>query len=271
MFDTTLYLSGLAASCVLLLLTWSISLFKRDVSIVDSIWSLMFLAMTVVYTSPAWLHGTTNPRALLLLVLVSAWGIRLSGYITWRNRGEGEDRRYQAIRRRHEPRFALKSLYIVFGLQGLLAWFISLPLLVAATGTTPLGVLDAVAVAIWLLGFGLESLADAQLARFRAQPQNNGRVLDTGLWRYTRHPNYFGEFTLWWGFYLLAVSAGGWWTFPAPLLMSFLLLRVSGVTLLEQDIHERRPAYSQYVQRTNAFFPGPRKPEIAAGSSRHGA
>jgi steroid 5-alpha reductase family enzyme len=118
---------------------------------------------------------------------------------------------------------------------------------------------------VWLAGFGTESVADAQLAAFRADPANRGRVLDTGLWRYTRHPNYFGECTLWWGYYLLAVAAGGWWTLPAPLLMTFLLLRVSGVALLERDIGERRPGYREYVRHTNAFIPGPRKPPLAAG------
>jgi steroid 5-alpha reductase family enzyme len=259
MFDWTLYLNGLAVTLVMLLVTWLISVIRRDVSIVDSSWSLMFLAMTLVYTAPAWLHTEPDPRALLLLLLVSVWALRLSIYISWRNWGEGEDRRYRAIRRRHEPGFAYKSLYLVFGLQGLLAWFISLPLLAAATGSAPLGVLDVIAVLLWLTGFGFETVADAQLAAFKARPQNRNKVLDTGLWRYTRHPNYFGECTLWWGFYLLAVAAGGWWSFPAPLLMTFLLLRVSGVTLLEHDISDRRPAYRDYVQRTNAFIPGPRK------------
>ena len=266
MFDWTLYLYGLGVTLVLLLVTWIVSLLKRDVSIVDSSWSLMFLAMTFAYTVPAWLNGELSARATLLLLLVSAWALRLSIYISWRNWGEGEDRRYQAIRRKHEPGFAFKSLYLVFGLQGLLAWFISLPLLAAATGSAPLGALDAVAVSLWLIGFGFESVADAQLAAFRADPENRDKVLDSGLWRYSRHPNYFGECTLWWGFYLLAVAAGGWWSFPAPLLMTFLLLRVSGVTLLERDISERRSAYRDYVQRTNAFIPGPRRLVPTTGS-----
>ena len=268
MFNLTLYLYGLGVTVLLLLLTWSISLFRRDVSIVDSSWSLMFLAMTFAYTVPAWLNGELGARATLVLLLVSAWALRLSIYISWRNWGEGEDRRYQAIRRKHEPGFAFKSLYLVFGLQGLLAWFISLPLLAAATGSSPLGILDLVAVLLWLIGFGFETVADAQLAAFRANPENRNKVLDRGLWRYSRHPNYFGECTLWWGFYLLAVAAGGWWSFPAPLLMTFLLLRVSGVALLERDISERRSSYREYVQQTNAFIPGPRK--LAPGTGNTG-
>jgi len=124
-----------------------------------------------------------------------------------------------------------------------------------------------VAVLVWLIGFGFETVADAQLAAFRANPENHNKVLDSGLWRYSRHPNYFGECTLWWGFYLLAVAAGGWWSFPAPLLMTFLLLRVSGVALLERDIRARRSAYRDYVQHTNAFIPGPRKAARVTGGS----
>jgi steroid 5-alpha reductase family enzyme len=271
MLDWTLYTTGLAVTSLLVLTTWIVSTVKRDVSIVDSTWSLMFLAMALTYTSPAWLNGAMSPRALLLLLLVSIWALRLSIHISWRNRGEDEDRRYQAMRHKHEPGFAWKSLYLVFGLQGLLAWFISLPLLASATGSPDLGMLDALATLIWLTGFGFETVADGQLAAFRSRPQNRGKVLDTGLWRFSRHPNYFGECTIWWGFYLLAVAAGGWWSFPAPLLMTILLLRVSGVTLLESDISDRRPAYRDYVQHTNAFIPGPRKTAPATDDTGAGA
>jgi steroid 5-alpha reductase family enzyme len=267
MFDWNLYLTSLIVTSILILPAWILSIIKRDVSIVDSTWSLMLLAMALTYTSPAWLNGELNARAMLLLLLVSIWALRLSIYISWRNHGEGEDRRYQAIRRKHEPGFALKSLYLVFGLQGLLALIISLPLLAAATGSPQLGLLDAVATLVWLIGFGFETVADAQLAAFRANPQSSNKVLDSGLWHYSRHPNYFGECTLWWGFYLLALAAGGWWSLPAPLLMTFLLLRVSGVTLLERDISDRRAAYRDYVKHTNAFIPGPRKAAAETGGS----
>jgi steroid 5-alpha reductase family enzyme len=264
MFDASLYLTGLAVTVILPLLTWIVSLLKRDVSIVDSLWSLMFLAMAITYAGATWPDGDSlNTRALLMLALVTVWALRLSIHITLRNWGEGEDRRYQAIRRRHEPGFAFKSLFLVFGLQWFLAWLISLPLLAAASGTAPLNPLDLVAVLVWLTGFAYETVADEQLARFKALPANRGKVLDSGLWRHTRHPNYFGECLIWWGFYLLALSAGGWWSLPAPVLMTFLLLRVSGVTLLESDIAERRPGYREYVRSTNAFIPGPRKKPVA--------
>ena len=266
MFDATLYLTALPVLLVLILPIWIASVIKRDVSIVDSTWSMMFLAMAFTYTSPAWLDGELSARATLLLLMVSAWALRLSVYISWRNHGKGEDRRYQAIRRKHEPGFAFKSLYLVFGLQALLAWFISLPLLATATGSSQIGALDMIAALVWLIGFGFETVADTQLAAFRANPENRDKVLESGLWRYSRHPNYFGECTLWWGFYLLAVAAGGWWTFPAPLLMTFLLLRVSGVALLERDISDRRSTYPDYARQTNAFVPGPRKRLQVTGS-----
>jgi steroid 5-alpha reductase family enzyme len=141
-------------------------------------------------------------------------------------------------------------------LQGVLAWIVSLPLLAAANSLKPLTTLDYVGVLVVLFGTWFESIGDMQLARFKADPANRGKVMDTGLWRYTRHPNYFGEFCVWWGFYLLAIAAGGGWSLPGPLLMSVLLLKVSGVTMLEKDIGERRPGYREYSQRTNTFFPG---------------
>ena len=137
-----------------------------------------------------------------------------------------------------------------------LACIFSLPFLGAVSGAAPLGLLDAAGLLLWATGLFFEAVGDWQLARFKADPANRGQVMDRGLWRYTRHPNYFGDFCVWWGFYLLAASAGAWWSIPGPLLMSLLLLKVSGVSLLEKDIGERRPAYAQYVRRTNAFFPG---------------
>jgi steroid 5-alpha reductase family enzyme len=195
----------------------------------------------------------------LLFVLVLIWSLRLAIYITARNWGHAEDRRYQAIRARNQPNFTISSVYRVFVFQAVLAWVISLPLLGAVTGDRPYGLLDQLGLLLWAVGFTFEAVGDWQLARFKRDPANAGKVMDRGFWRYTRHPNYFGDFCVWWGFYLIALSAGAWWSVIGPILMSVLLLRVSGVTLLEQDIGERRPAYADYVRRTNAFFPGPRK------------
>jgi steroid 5-alpha reductase family enzyme len=256
MFDLHAFLAGLSVILTVACATWCVSLLKRDVSIVDSMWPLFFAVAAVAYVA---MLPQAGPRAPWVLALVGIWALRLSAYLTWRNWGEPEDRRYQAIRRHNEPRFALKSLYLVFGLQGTLAWIISLPLLAAIAAPRALTLLDGAAVALWAVGFGFESVADWQLARFKNDPANHGRVMDRGLWRYTRHPNYFGDCCVWWGFYLMALAAGGWWSLVGPLLMSFLLLRVSGVALLEKDIGERRPAYREYIRRTNAFFPGPSK------------
>jgi steroid 5-alpha reductase family enzyme len=251
------YLWGLLTILLAALGAWLHSLRRNKVSIVDSLWPLLFLIAALTYAATSSVSG---PRLLLMVVLVGVWALRLSAYITWRNWGGPEDRRYQAIRANHEPHFAVKSLFIVFGFQGLLAWFISLPLLAAIAGQQALNIFDMVGILLWLIGLVFEAGGDYQLAQFKADPTNRGRVMDSGLWRYTRHPNYFGDACIWWGFYLLATAAGGWWSIPAPVLMTFLLLRVSGVALLEKDIGERRPAYRAYIARTNAFFPGPRKP-----------
>lgn len=253
MFVFDQYLAGLGPMLVLALVAWAISVMLRNVGIVDSMWAIFFLAGACAYT---WAAPMPGPRAALVLILVALWGVRLAGYITWRNWGEGEDHRYQTIRSRNEPHFAVKSLYLVFGLQAVLAWIISLPLHGAITAPALLSVLDYAGVTLFLFGFAFESIGDYQLARFKSDPRNRGQVMNRGLWRYTRHPNYFGEFCLWWGFYLIALAAGAWWSVLAPLLMSFLLLKVSGVALLEKDIGERRPGYRRYIESTPAFFPG---------------
>lgn len=249
----TALVCALAALLVLAAGTWLVSLAKRDVSIVDSVWSMLILLAAVVYAA---LLPQAGERRWWVIALTALWALRLAAYITWRNWGEPEDRRYQDIRARNQPNFEWKSLYLVFGLQALLAWVVSLSLLAAAAGERAWGWLDTLGVCVVLFGVLFETIGDFQLYAFKAHPENRGRVMDRGLWRYTRHPNYFGEFCVWWGFYLMALSAGGWWAIVSPLLMSLLLLKVSGVTLLEKDISERRPAYRDYILRTNAFFPG---------------
>jgi steroid 5-alpha reductase family enzyme len=260
MFDLHVYLAALGVLLGAAFLAWLASVALRNVNLVDSLWGVM---LAVSAACCALLLPSTGARSTLTLVLVVVWAARLCAYITWRNWGEPEDHRYRAIRRNNEP-FVWKSLYVVFGLQAVLAWLISLSLHAAIGGTAPLGAFDYAGALLWLVGFSFETVADAQLARFKASPGNAGRVLDRGLWRYTRHPNYFGEFCVWWGFYCFAVAAGGWWALVSPLLMSVLLLRVSGVTLLEQTIRERRPAYADYVRRTSAFFPWPRRKTVVA-------
>lgn len=251
-----IYLNALYVILAVGVVAWLFSVAKRNVSFVDSLWSLFFLIGAGVFATAA---QPLSGRGMLVLALVTIWSLRLSIYITARNWGEGEDYRYQTIRANNEPGFAFKSLYMVFGLQGLLAWLIALPLLPAITAQAELTVLDAVAALLWLVGFVFEAGGDYQLARFKRNPDNKGRVLDTGLWRLTRHPNYFGDFCVWWAYFLFAVAAGGWWSIASPILMSVLLLKVSGVAMLEKTITSRRPEYAGYIQNTNAFFPGPRR------------
>ena len=244
---------GLAASLLLAIATWVASQPLRDVSIVDAAWSALVLVPALVV---AMLVPQGGARTGPVLLVAGAWALRLAAYIVLRRRGDGEDARYQAMRRHNEPYFRWKSLYLVFGLQAALAWIVSLPLMAAVSSPRPWGALDAIGLALASYGLVYEAVADAQLARFKANPAERGRVMDRGLWRYSRHPNYFGECCMWWGLWLVAASAGAWWTIPSPLLMTLLLLRVSGVALLESTIGQRRPDYADYARRTNAFIPG---------------
>jgi len=256
MFELDIYLQALGLLLAVAAFLWVLSVVKRGVGIVDSFWSLMLFSAGAFYTLALAASGT---RATLALTLLAIWALRLAGHVTWRNWGEPEDYRYREIRQRNEPGFWLKSLYLVFGLQAVLAWIVSLPLLPLLGSPVPLGALDAAAVALILGGTVYEAVADWQLARFKREPANQGRVLDRGLWRYSRHPNYFGECGVWWGFYLFAASVGAWWSVVSPLLMTFLLVKISGVALLETTIGRRRPAYSDYIRTTSAFVPMPKR------------
>ena len=235
---------------------------QHDVSLVDRVWSLIVAAPAVAY---AWaLPPGENARFTVMAAVLVAWAIRLALYVTWRNWGHGEDRRYQAIRARNQPGFALKSIYLIFVLQAVLAWLVSMPFLAALARPAAWTLLDTIGAAIAVVGFVFEAVGDQQLASFKADPAHHGKVMDRGVWRYTRHPNYFGECCIWWGLFLMALPVGGWWSVISPLVMTGLLLKVSGVALLEKDIGERRPEYRDYIRRTNAFFPGPPKKASSA-------
>ncbi|KQU67119.1 MULTISPECIES: DUF1295 domain-containing protein [unclassified Rhizobacter] len=243
---------GLAASASLALVAWAGSVLLRDASLVDRFWSALIGAAVLAY---AVLLPATGARAGWMGALLLVWALRLAVYISWRNWGHGEDRRYQAIRARNQPNFAFKSLYLVFALQAAIAWVVAMPFLAGFAGHAPFGMVDTIGVALAAFGIGFEAVADAQMARFKADPATRGQVMDRGLWRLSRHPNYFGEACAWWGLWLMAVPAGGAWSIVSPLVMTTLLLKVSGVALLEQDIGERRPAYRDYILRTSAFVP----------------
>lgn len=252
-------LASAAAVGALMVVVWLVSVAVRDASIVDIVWGSGFV---VVAATAALVGEGFDLRRYLLFGLVAVWGLRLTGYLAWRNLGHGEDYRYVAMRKHWGPRFWWVSFFQVFLLQGVLMLVVSLPVQLAATAAEPanLGPLALLGVALWLVGFGFETVGDAQLARFKADPANQGQVMDRGLWAYTRHPNYFGDFCVWWGLFLVAAETGpGRWGVVGPIVMTVLLLRVSGVAMLERTIAKRRPGYEAYAARTSAFFPRPPK------------
>ena len=242
----------------LMLVTWLVSLPLRNASIVDLIWGLGFVLV-------AWAVRLTvdgnNARQWLLVGMVTVWGLRLSAYLTWRNHGNGEDYRYKAMRKQWGPRFWWVSLFTVFALQGVLMWTVSLSVQLGQVPETPgLGVLAGIGVLVWAVGLTFEAVGDAQLARFKGDPANAGKVMDQGLWRYTRHPNYFGDACVWWGITLVAIESGlGAVGIVGAVVMTVLLRRVSGVTLLEKSLKKRREGYEEYIARTSPFVPRPPK------------
>ena len=256
------YLIGFGVVLGLMALLWVLSLVLRNSSIVDPFWGPGFVVAT-------WLYFALTPdgfpaRKWLISVLVTIWGLRLSIHLLRRNWGAGEDFRYRKWREEFGARWWWQSFFRVFMLQGVLLWIISAPLLAAQVRPTPdhLTLLDLLGVVVWIIGFYFEAVGDLQLTRFRANPSSKGKVLNTGVWRYTRHPNYFGDATQWWGYYLIAAAAGGLWTIWSPVLMTLMLLRVSGVALLEKTLTTTKPGYKEYVESTSAFVPWfPRKPK----------
>lgn len=248
-------LTNLAAIFCLHTSVWLISLVRRDVSIVDLFWAVGFvlIAWATLVNSGNW-----TAAAVAAAIMVTVWGVRLSGYLTWRNWGEPEDRRYAEMRQHHGKRFPLVSFFTVFALQAFLTWIIAMPLQLGIPELQALAAVQVLGIVLWLVGLGFESIGDYQLARFKADPDNSGQVMNRGLWRYTRHPNYFGDFLVWWGFYFTTLQPDTWHlTLIGPVVMSVLLLRVSGVTLLEKSLSSRLEGYEQYVKNTSAFFPWP--------------
>ena len=234
---------------------WAVCTARRNAGLVDIFWPGLFL---VAAAYDAWRFQQWSPASRTVASLLVLWALRLAVHLARRNWRAPEDRRYADMRARHEPGFAWKSLYLVFGLQALLAWIASAPIAAALSGHASARPLWWSGLLLAAGGIAIEAIADRQLHAFRQRDAQARAVLDTGLWRYSRHPNYFGECCVWWGLFAMVATAGSLWTVISPLLMTWLLLRVSGVTLLEQGIADRRPGYRDYVARTSAFFP--RKP-----------
>lgn len=249
---TAVLFSNATVIASLLIFLWVISLALRNAGIIDAFWGPGFA--TVAWNT--WRFSDGGPVSFVVPVLVSVWGIRLGVHLGIRNHGKPEDFRYAAMRAKHGNRFAVVSLFTVFLLQGCLLWFISLPIQLNPFQTGNLRLLAGAGFSIWFTGFLMEAVADWQLQRFRSDALNSGRILTTGLWRYTRHPNYFGDFCVWWGIWTVCLAQGTpIWTVASPITMSILLMFISGVTLLEKTLKNSKPGYEEYARTTSAFFP----------------
>lgn len=255
----TIYVNGLLLILGFMTAVWLVSLVLKKASIADPFWGLGFVVVAVYY------HLSTandSLRKVVVLMLVTIWGLRLFGYLLWRSFGQPEDYRYAKFRKDYGPhRYWWVSFFQVFVLQGILLWLISAPLLSTQYYIDQqLGLLDGLAIVFFLVGITFEAGGDYQLVKFKSNPLNKGKVLTTGFWRFTRHPNYFGDACVWWGFALFSIAAGSYWPALSSLLMTLLLLKVSGVAMLEKTLTTTKPGYSEYIRTTNAFLPWkPRK------------
>ena len=259
MFGSSSVLIGAAATIACLMLaSWSVSLLRRDASIVDIVWGLGFV---VVAWAAKFVTGASGAGNWLLLMMVTVWGLRLAGYLAKRNLGNGEDFRYRAMRRKHGERFAIVSLYSVFGLQGALMFVVSLPVTLGQRDTNAgAGFVVLLGFIVWAIGAYFEVVGDAQLARFKRDPRNTDQIMDQGLWGLTRHPNYFGDCLVWWGLAIVGSTQGaGPWAFLGAIVMTVLLVRVSGAALLDRLLAKRKPGYAEYMDRTSGFIPMPRR------------
>ena len=250
-----IWVQALIVIMIMMTTLWVISVFIKNVSIVDLFWGLGFVVTGWFYYFNT--EGLES-RKLVLMIMVSVWGLRLSGYLTWRNAGKGEDFRYRQFRKDYgEKRYWWISFFQTFLLQGVLMWLISVPLLGAQflSVNSHLGVLDFAGIILWVIGITFETGGDYQLARFKADPSNKGKVLDSGFWKYSRHPNYFGDTAVWWGYGLISIAAGSFLPVLGSLLMTALIIKVSGVALLEKSLVSDKPGYREYVEKTSAFIP----------------
>jgi steroid 5-alpha reductase family enzyme len=251
----TPFLYALLLIWVLVTLLWIWSVIIKNVSIVDIFWGIAFVTINAFYV---FYSGELNPRKILILVLVSVWGLRLATHLAIRNSGKGEDFRYREFRHKYgHERYWWISYFQTFLLQGFLIMVISLPLLGIGLSSHPgrLNLLDYLGVIVWLIGFTFEAGGDFQLSRFKSDPANIGKVLDTGFWKYTRHPNYFGDSAVWWAYALFSIAAGSYWQITGSFIMTILIIRVSGVALLEKSLTGSKPHYREYIQKTSSFFP----------------
>ena len=251
-----IFLQGGLAILIYVSVIWIVSLLKKDAGIMDIFWGLGFVVAGFIYLSANY-SSAWQPRILYLLVLL--WGLRLTLHIGVRNLGEAEDARYSNWRQQFGKKWWWYSYLRVFILQGAVMWIVSIPLLFGLQDKSQLSMFDWVGILLFATGFLFETIGDWQLRKFKKDPANKGKVLNTGLWSLTRHPNYFGEALLWWGFTLIAIQLGTLWILISPVIMTWLLMKVSGVTMLDDLLRKTKPGYVEYIENTNAFFPGKRK------------
>jgi steroid 5-alpha reductase family enzyme len=250
---------ALAISAMMVL--WLVAVRLRDVSFVDAFWAF---GMVLLALSSFFQTDGDFGRKLLLSGLCALWGVRLALHLFRRWRSHGEDPRYAKLLKYATEKngwsWSLAALVKVFALQGPLMFVVCLPVQLGQVSTHPIDWLAVLGTIIAMIGIAIESIGDMQLNAFRAEASNKGKVLDTGLWRYTRHPNYFGDICTWWGLYLIAAEASpGWWALPGPLLLTWLLTRLTGVPMLERGLSKSRPGYAAYIARTSSLFPLPPK------------
>lgn len=249
------YIQAAFAILIMMIILWIVSVAIKNVSIVDLFWGFGYVVAASVYYYYTDGHEI---RKLIVMSLVAIWGLRLTIYLSWRNIGKGEDFRYQEFRKNFGAhRYWWFSFFQTFLLQGVLIWLVSAPILAAMFygSNRPLNVFDYTAIIIWIVGFVFEVGGDYQLARFKSNPDNKGKVLSTGFWRLTRHPNYFGDAAVWWGFGLFSIAVGMYWPIIGSVIMTILLVKISGVALLEKSLKEKKPEYQDYIRKTSAFFP----------------
>jgi steroid 5-alpha reductase family enzyme len=250
-----IWLQALLVILLLMTILWIVSIIIKNVSIVDLFWGFGFVITSFYYFLKT--EGS-GPRKIILMSLVAIWGLRLSAYLAWRNIGKGEDFRYREFRKKYgETRYWWISFFQTFLLQGVLMWLISLPLLGAQYSgqNNQIGFFDLAGIAFWLIGFSFEAGGDYQLANFKADSSNKGKVLNTGFWRYTRHPNYFGDASVWWGYGVISIAAGSYIPVIGAMIMTALIIKVSGVALLEKSLKDTKPQYREYIKKTSAFLP----------------
>lgn len=257
---TGIHLKGFLMTMSILSLLWLVSLAIKDASIIDIFWGTGYVILAWFYAFQLQTDLFNISNAIFLL-LVTIWGLRLSIYLAMRNLGKGEDVRYQRMRAAGGDKWWWFSFIQVFLLQGVLLWIISAVFIPALQFNGTFNFWTTLGISLWGIGFFFESVGDWQLARFKKDPSNKGKVMDRGLWKYTRHPNYFGDALLWWGYFCFALNTtGGWTYFFCPFIMTFLLIRVSGVAMLEPQLKKTKPKYADYIRKTPAFFPWFPKP-----------